>query len=87
LPDHKQQVLAYMHNFKVSFDNNHAERGLRVVKLKQKVSGCLRTDEDVELLCEVRIYAATARENEQAALTALRMALLGLAFYLAGLQP
>jgi len=78
--DHPDNILAFMRNFAIPFDNNQSERDLRMMKLRQKISGTFRSFEALVNFCRIRGYVSTARKNGVNALDALRRVFLGAPF-------
>lgn len=77
MSDYQDEVLAFMEDFRVPFTNNQAERDLRMLKVKQKISGTFRSREGGDAFCRIRGYISTACKNTISAFDAIVMAFNG----------
>jgi transposase len=71
LKHYKTQTLLFMQKEEVSFDNNQAERDLRMMKLKMKISGCFRCIAAAKAFCLIRSYISTIKKNGMAVFQSL----------------
>lgn len=72
LEKHAEPVLAFMYDLAVPFDNNLAERDLRMLKTQQKVSGGFRSRGGADVFCRIRSYISTLRKQRLPLMAALR---------------
>ena len=72
LATYRDDVLRFATDFRVPFDNNQAERDVRMVKLQQKISGGWRSENGAHAFLNVRSYLSTARKHQQSAMSVLR---------------
>lgn len=77
LKEHEFSVLLFAKNSYVAFTNNRAERDLRMSKVKQKVSGCFRTEVYAHAYCRISSYLQTMANKGYNPLIAIQMALAG----------
>ncbi len=74
---HEESVLRFAVNSDVAFTNNRAERDLRMAKVKQKVSGCFRSEVYAKAYCRISSYLQTMANKGINPLVAIQMALNG----------
>ena len=72
---YEKESLLFMHDFQVPFDNNQAERGIHLVKLKQKISSGFRTAQGSQAFCTIRGAISTTRKQGKSILEMLTQAL------------
>lgn len=68
----REEILRFMQDFSVPFDNNQSERDLRMLKVKQKISGCFRTDKGAEEWCHLRSYISTMKKQGEGVMETIK---------------
>lgn len=77
----QDQVLAFLDDLAIPFDNNQAERDLRMLKVQQKVSGSFRSAAGADAFSRIRSYLSTLHKQGVALLAALETLFTGQPLY------
>ncbi len=77
LNEYEQDTLRFVKDFRVSFDNNQAERDVRMAKVKKKVSGCFRSNQGAKDFARIRSYISTVKKHGKNAFEEIKNAIAG----------
>ncbi|MCP4991683.1 MAG: IS66 family transposase [Colwellia sp.] len=80
LNDYESFVLAFLHDLNVPFTNNQAEQDIRMIKVRQKISGCFRTMKGAMHFARIRSYLSTVRKHNLNSISAITDAISGNSF-------
>jgi transposase len=61
---YREDILRFLFTMDVPFDNNLAERALRMFKVKNKISGCFRNSMSGEFFCRLRSFIDTCKKQK-----------------------
>ena len=82
--EYKTEHLRFVTDDNVPFDNNQAERDLRMIKAKTKISGCFRANHGGEVFANIKSYTSTLRKNDRNIFVGLKDAFQGLLLFSSG---
>jgi transposase len=75
------EVLAFLHDLRIPFDNNQAEQDLRMLKVQQKIAGSFRAESGSDAFARIRGYCASLRKQGVGLLAALQTVFTGQPLY------
>lgn len=80
LEEFDQSILAFLWDERVPFTNNQGEQDIRMIKVRQKISGCFRTLRGAQMFCRIRSYLSTCRKQGRNLWEAVQQAVIGQPF-------